>query len=345
MPASTAVESHDEPIAPAPTARRAWIWAGLVVIACVQPLAQLLSRQHWRADLLSHFPEPALVYIFVLLAIAVRRRPRLAVALALLAAWQAAAVFRYAHSNPAIPDPNSHERLKVLMANVFVENNRYEDLARLIRQEQPDIVALVEYSHAWQEGVDAIRKEFSEVAEFPDGAAGLALWFRRPPRSISPATRLRGGDRPFLHASFEFAGSERHLFLLHPRQPFDLLSRQPGNPELAALGREIKRVGGSCIVTGDFNTSDGSSNFAAFVRETGLRDSRFGFGRQGSFPTSSPYRIAIDHALVPPDLAVVERRLGPSIGSDHYPLIFVLAPASDRKSATTSPTRSSHKSP
>jgi endonuclease/exonuclease/phosphatase family metal-dependent hydrolase len=54
-----------------------------------------------------------------------------------------------------------------------------------------------------------------------------------------------------------------------------------------------------------------------------------GFGREGSWPSwlPSPLRIAIDHAFVSNDLAVVARRLGPKIGSDHLRLIFELAPA------------------
>jgi len=328
-----------------PRGRAVYVLAGLAILAGVQPLAQLLSGYDWRADLISHFPEPALAFTLVLLGIAVRRHPRLAVALALLASWQTASVFRYARSNPCATDEHASVRLKVLMANVLIDNDRYDDLARLIRRERPDIVGLVEFTHEWQAGLADVRAEFATAAEYPAGASGMALWFRKPPETVDPATRLRPNDRPFLHAAFEFAGRRCQMWLLHPRQPLDPVARCAGNPELTALGRSIAETEGSRIVMGDMNTSDGSANFAAFVRATGLRDSRYGFGRQGSFPTFSPYRIAIDHAFVSDDLAVVDRRLGPSIGSDHYPLVFELAPASGSSNESSSPTRAAQSSP
>lgn len=321
------------------------ILCGLAVLACVQPLAQTLSRRDWRADLLSHFPEPALLFTLILFAVAARRRSLLAVALAALAAWQTTLVFRYTRPNPVVPAANSSARLKVLMANVLLDNDRYQDLARLIRRERPDIVGLVEYTDSWQANLEDMRAEFACAAEYPAGASGLALWFRRAPVKVDPPARLRPSDRPFLHAQFEFAGHTRDLWLIHPRQPLDPVTHHAGNRELAAIGDWIGRAAGYKLVMGDFNTSEGSRNFAAFVSATHLRDSRYGFGRQGSFPAFSPYRIAIDHALVSDDLAVVDRRLGPPIGSDHYPLIFELAPASEPTSAVTSASRASQSSP
>jgi endonuclease/exonuclease/phosphatase (EEP) superfamily protein YafD len=326
---SDAPPDADEPGSkPRPPGRRTGLaWWTLTALAAVVPLAQALSRYDWRADLLSHFPEPALVLTIVLFALALRRRRGIACVLALLACWQAPACFRHARPNPVAPDPANPARLKVLMANVFVDNHRFGKLAELIRRERPDVVALVEFTDDWQEQLARVRTQFAVVGEHPHGPSGVAVWFRHAGARIDPARHLRPHDRPFLHAAFPFAGAERHLFLIHPRQPLQRLARVAGNPELAALAEEVARIGGSRIVTGDMNTSDGSDNFRKFLQTTGLRDSRYGFGRQGSFPTFSPYRIAIDHALVSPDLAVVERRLGPSIGSDHYPLIFVLAPS------------------
>ena len=80
---------------------------------------------------------------------------------------------------------------------------------------------------------------------------------------------------------------------------------------------------------GDMNCTDHSSHFSDFLRATGLHDSRVGFGRQASWPTMFPYyRIAIDHLFLDDDLAVVNRRLGPMVGSDHFPILIELAPAS-----------------
>ncbi len=140
------------------------------------------------------------------------------------------------------------------------------------------------------------------------------------------------GAWPFLHASFEFEGRTRHLWLIHPSLPF----ARRNTPELATLAERIRRTGGSRIVVGDMNCTEGSPHFTDFLRDAGLRDSRLGFGRQPSWPTDWPYRIALDHAFVSDDLAVLDRRLGPMIGSDHFPLVLDLAPASGANAATSS---------
>ena len=158
---------------------------------------------------------------------------------------------------------------------------------------------------------------------------GLALWFRARPIELSPALCPLPGSWPFLRATFDFAGRARHFWLVHPRSPLHRKGKDAMNIELSALAVEVGGTGGSRIVAGDLNCTDGSPFFADFLRETHLRDSRQGFGREGSWPSwlPSPLRIAIDHAFVSDDLAVVARRLGPKIGSDHLPLIFELAPA------------------
>lgn len=297
--------------------------AGLVGLALVHPTATLLGRLDWRADLITHFREPALAMTLTVLAGLVRRHPRIATAIACLAVVQAAPLARYAGSNPIRADARAPERLRVLMANLWVDNTRYEDLERLIRRERPDIVGLVELTPEWVAGLAAIRDEFPYRVEAPTGTSGLALWFREPPRVIDPPAPPLPGASPFLHAEFTFAGRPRHLWLVHPTMPFVRKDRA----ELPALAALIGRARGSRIVIGDLNTTEGSPWFSDFVRDIGLRDSRHGFGRQPSWPTDWPYRIALEHAFVSGDLAVVARRLGPTIGSDHFPLILDLAPA------------------
>jgi endonuclease/exonuclease/phosphatase (EEP) superfamily protein YafD len=312
--------------------------AGCVAAALVHPVAGLMSRRSWIADLIAHFQEPALAATVLAIGVTIRSYPRLAIALILLGAWQVVPLARYSGSSPVKPDPASSARLRILMANLLWDNPSHDEVIRLIRTERPDIVGLIEFTSTWRAALDEVRNEYPYRMEAPDGPSGLALWFREPPRTLDPAVTLTTGGWPLLHASFDFAGRTRELWLVHPRAPVIPERMQAGFPELAAIAVRVRAHGGSEIVVGDLNSTDGSAHFGDLLKVSGLRDSRLGFGRQGSWPSNRPYRLAIDHAFVSDDLAVVERRLGPNIGSDHLPLIVELAPAA----STNSVTQSSH---
>jgi endonuclease/exonuclease/phosphatase (EEP) superfamily protein YafD len=311
----------------------------LIAGALVHPVATLLSRSNWRAELFSHFQLLGLAVTLTAMAATVLRSRWLAALLAVAAVLQAIPLFRYSGPNPVPPTPLATARLRILMANLLVDNTDYDALSRLIRRERPDIVGLVEFSPEWRDGLAGVRSEFPYRVEAPYGTLGLAFWFREPPRKTGPPEWLLPTGAPFLHAEVDFDGQPRHLWLIHPKTP--LIRR--GAPELPALAGRFASTGGSQIVIGDLNSSEGSPLFADFLKDARLRDTRLGFGRQPSWPAGFPlFRIAIDHAFVSNDLAVADRRLGPDFGSDHFPLILDLAPASARsaESSSSSPAQS-----
>lgn len=322
-----------QPTSPGPPAgpRGGHAWRSVVewnllAAALVYPAAWLGARFAWPLELLTHLKEPALAVTLAAIAVLARRRPRVAVALTCLAILQAAPLFRFSGKNPVPPDPQSRERLRILVANVLWSNTRHDALARLIRAERPDVVGLVEVTEDWLIGLASVRSEYPYRMEAPAGATGLALWFREPPLDLDPPRPPMPWAWPLIHARFTFAGVPRHLWLIHPSPPMVRHRLR----ELDALAEEVGRTPGSRIVAGDMNCSEGSPQFADFLSASGLRDTRLGFGRQPSWPVGLPYRIAIDHAFVSEDLAVIERRLGPRIGSDHAPVILELAPAGAR---------------
>jgi endonuclease/exonuclease/phosphatase (EEP) superfamily protein YafD len=300
----------------------------LAIVALVQPIATWAAWSDGKAELVSHFREPAMV-ASVLASVAMARVRRwLAVGLGLVALCQGIDLSRYEWSNPVRPDPGSPERLRVLMANVLVQNADREGLIRLIRRERPDVVGLIEVSEDWLAGLEPVRSEYPHRFESPEETGrGIALWFRERPLSVEPASPLVSGGNPAFHATITFAGSTRHLWLVHNTSPFEKHDDLPPGGELAALADRIRREGGSTLVVGDLNTTEGSPRFGQFLQDSGLRESRFGFGRQPSWPSWSWYRIAIDHAFLSNDLAVESRRIGPAIGSDHFPMLLEVAPA------------------
>ena len=314
--------------------RGGWVMAAL---AMVHPLAFFVARWDWRADLLTHFQAPALGLTLLSALICVRFHRAIAVGLAVLAIYQLPPLVRYHFSNPVRPVSGKAPILRILMANLLVDNDQYAEVAATIAREQPDIVGLVEYSAEWHTGLSRLVRDYPYRFEVPDGAFGLALWFREAPVAIDRINWPSADGWPYFHARIRFAGEVRELWLVHPSSPLRRLGRHWGFPELDGLARDVAKQGGSAIVVGDFNTTDGSPHFHDFLRTTNLRDSRVGFGTQPSWPAWSPYQIAIDHAFVPPDLAVVTRRLLEPNGSDHRPLLIELAPAEAIVASNASP--------
>src|SRR6476661_6352745 len=73
----------------------------LAGLALVHPLASVLAQSDWRADLLTHFQEPAFaVTLLALLAAWLRRQRWLAVPLLALAVTQAVPLCKYSLTNP-----------------------------------------------------------------------------------------------------------------------------------------------------------------------------------------------------------------------------------------------------
>jgi endonuclease/exonuclease/phosphatase (EEP) superfamily protein YafD len=305
--------------------------------ALVHPIAGLLSRWTWFADLISHFQVAALFATLLACGLWARRVTKVAAFLAVLAVVQLWPLVRYSGPNPVPADKASAARLRVLMANVYYPSHSYDDLIGLIRSERPDVIGLVEYSSFCRTSLEPLRDEYPYRMEYEAGPSGIALWFRKAPISVDPPTRLVPGRNPVIHGVMEFAGRQTHIWVVHPMSPLSAARwSQAGNPELDEIARRVRSVGGSRIVVGDMNCTDGSSHFSEFVRASGLRDSRYGFGRQASWPTDFFYKIPIDHAFVSDDLAVVDRRLGPTLVSDHSPLIVEFAPADPSAASASS---------
>lgn len=76
------------------------------------------------------------------------------------------------------------------------------------------------------------------------------------------------------------------------------------------------------MLLGDLNVTPWSKHFQQLLDRTGLLDSSSGYGVQPSWPNFSwLLRIPIDHCLHSSDIVIDQRKVGPDVGSDHYPII------------------------
>jgi endonuclease/exonuclease/phosphatase (EEP) superfamily protein YafD len=293
------------------------IWAG------VGTVVGLFGLWHWVADLVAQFrPQYLLVVAPLALVEALRRRFRNAAVFGALAVINAIFVApAYVPARGADPDA---ARLRVLLANVHILNDRYGAVLDLVRDTDPDVVLLQEPDDLWVAGVAGLTNTHPHTFIVARGDCyGMAVYSRRP-LAGADAVRIGEGWVPSIHAQFEADGSPLHLIGVHAVPPANREASRMRNEFLDALPGYLAGLEGAKVVIGDLNATPGSWHYRRLLQRSGLRSSRDGRGIQPTWPAPLPrvFRIPIDDALLSPEIAVTDRRLGPFIGSDHYPIIL-----------------------
>jgi endonuclease/exonuclease/phosphatase (EEP) superfamily protein YafD len=83
------------------------------------------------------------------------------------------------------------------------------------------------------------------------------------------------------------------------------------------------QLGSRPAICGDLNSVPWSSSFRHLASAGDLTDSNRGHWLEGSWPSwGRLLRVPIDNCLLSHGVAVLERRYGEDVGSDHFPLII-----------------------
>jgi endonuclease/exonuclease/phosphatase (EEP) superfamily protein YafD len=193
----------------------------------------------------------------------------------------------------------------------------------LIQAEQPDMIVLVETNGRWVQALSPALGSYPySLLALRGDNYGLALFSKYPIES-KEVLRLEGLDIPTLCAGIDLEGQRLTVIAAHPPPPKGGYLAEQRNLQFAALAEYAAALSGPVILAGDLNTSSWSPHFQDLVQNSGLRDSRKGFGLQLSWPSHNPFMLtSIDHILVPDEVNVLNRRIGPATGSDHFPVIL-----------------------
>jgi endonuclease/exonuclease/phosphatase (EEP) superfamily protein YafD len=229
-------------------------------------------------------------------------------------------------SEPPAP-ATAVRRIRLIQFNAWDLNRDAAPAADWIAGEKPDVVTIEEITPALRAGMKrrgfhAVRGMTPSIAIFSRSAPGRA-------RSVPPA------DWPvlpeFARANFAAPGGEGsfdivavHLLWPTERQAWPQLRRMA---ELLSLYRSDR-----LLLAGDFNLTPWSFTLRRFDGG-GLGMER----RDRALPTwpahlfvhgrvyATPAFLPIDHVYAGPAWRTIAVRRGPSMGSDHYPLVVDLA--------------------
>lgn len=227
-----------------------------------------------------------------------------------------------------------HRRLRVMIANVLMDNRNDAALLAEVRRHDPDLFFAVETDGWWVDRIDALADLLPyEAARPQDNYYGMVLRSKLAISQVRFRTLVQEGV-PSLKVTVRFPDGRPFVFYgVHPPPPplQDTLQR---DAELLIVGRQASNAGLPALVAGDLNDVGWSSTTRLLRRTTNLLDPRIGRGMFATFNANSRLlRWPLDHIFHTPEFALVALHRGGHIGSDHLPIIADLcltsAPVAD----------------
>ena len=300
----------------------ALVAAGTAVVILLT-LAGFAARLWWRFELASHFrlQYACLLLLAALYLLVCGRRALAGLALAGVVVNAACVLPIYAPRRESVSVDGTH--LRIISFNVLGKNNRHEEVLQFLRSEQANIVLLMEISPQWARAVKSLSDEYPHQHVVPrTDNFGIALLSREPWQAVR-TLELGDSEEPSIVA--EFGDGDFTFVGTHPLPPGSAGLAAVRNNQLLALGEYVANLRPRRIIlAGDLNVTSYSPFFTDLLHQTGLVDTRQGFGLQASWGPFRFLEIPIDHCLVSPEMHVLRRRVGGHLGSDHRPVIVDL---------------------
>lgn len=277
-----------------------------------------------------------LLAALALFALLLRRR-RWAALFAVFVAFNLWAALRSAVPPLLQATESAGAPLKILLANVLTSNPDPARLLALIAEEKPDVVGLLEVNRRWETQLRAaLGADYPHVVYSPrEDNFGLAL-LSREPLADSRLEFFADAELPSAAATVTLGDRSVRLLLTHPLPPGSALGvelRDKQLRELAGYARSLRpsQTGPSqsLVLFGDFNATPWCPPMRRLLADADLRLASAGHRWPGaSWPANVGFLgIPIDHVLTDDTLACVAYRVGPDIGSDHFPVIAELRTA------------------
>ena len=308
-----------------------WITLPVGALALAALVAPLFGRWFWIADLMSNFVPHYAVIAFVLMIVCfLTRRPVLAACTLAIVVVEVLRLLPLWTPYPSEAGAADTTRVKIIQFNVYVGNNNPTRVIDWVSREDPDVAVLVEVTREWASPLKVLQERYpATLVKFHPNGSGIAVLSRLPSSNMHLEYV---GDRwrptVVLKASPSPLGPPLALYATHLASPSNRGDTARRNRQLLALAKQLRAdPSNPKILVGDLNTTRWSPWFGIIADSAGLRDTEEGFGFQPTWsymPFGVWFGIPIDHLLVSSDVHVLDRRVGPDLGSDHRPVVTMI---------------------
>ncbi len=218
--------------------------------------------------------------------------------------------------------------LKIFTANVLKDNREYERMLQQVRDQDPDIIFLIETDKKWEEATNVLQKDYPHTLKKPlDNTYGL-LFYCRLEVTESSINFLVEADVPSIELTVVLAnGVPVKIYGLHPKPPvpYESMHSTAKDKELMKVALAIENYTGPCIVIGDLNDVAWSRITKLFRKVSGLMDPRLGRGFYSTFSAKKKWiRFPLDYIFCSAHFLLQRMKKLPRNGSDHFAMFIHL---------------------
>jgi endonuclease/exonuclease/phosphatase (EEP) superfamily protein YafD len=218
--------------------------------------------------------------------------------------------------------------VSLMVANVLMHNRKANKLIALIEKYKPEIVLVIEADSWWDGVLDPLIRDYNHSVRYPlENTYGMLLFSKHPLNNATLEFLVKENvpsiQTEVLKDDFVFK-----LFCLHPEPPApdEAKTTTYRDRELVTVAKKVLKEPAPYIVLGDLNDVAWSETSYKFRMISGLKDPRIGRGFYNSYHARIPLmRWALDHVFVSDEFQLIDLKLLPDIGSDHFPVYIELA--------------------
>lgn len=223
---------------------------------------------------------------------------------------------------------NKDKYFKLLVCNVYQENRKAEKCLQCIRDNNPDIILLIETDEWWKAHLSVLEKTHPyRVLKPQEDTYGMLLYSKY--ELIDPEVKfLVEEDIPSIHTKVRLQSGELfQLYCVHPEPPVPQENPRSTerDAELLLIAKKAKRCILPVVVAGDLNDVAWSYTTELFMKVSGLLDPRRG---RGFFNTFSAHywflRWPLDHVFCSKHFQLCNLKRLDAMGSDHFPILVEL---------------------
>ena len=284
-------------------------------------LATFSGNYFWFFDLISHFRIQALfIFILTLLGFVFLRDKKFIIINSAIVFYILLSIIPF--YLPHKKGISNNNNIKLFYANVLTSNQNFSALTNLIKKENPDIVGLIEVNEDWESHIHCDLDEYKYKISLPHDDNFGVLLLSKNEILHSEIKYFCNYEIPSIYACIKSGNDSIHFILTHtipPTSKYDFIQR---NLQLENINKFVKHQTNT-IIAGDFNCSSFSQNYYRILKKSDLKDTRFGFGIQPTWPTwASVFYVTLDHILVRKNTTIIKRKTLPNFGSDHLPIVI-----------------------